>query len=153
MIAKAIATAAILGSAGIGLPAPASADAADEQFLNNLASQQIYGDKSKLIAAGHGVCAEVGAGHHPLEFLNGVHVSEQYEVANLVVAALKFYCPQNAFMIEDILAEPGMAGNIQRGPDSAVTRFEEEERQQQEELIESGGRSGWYPGCSTWPMC
>lgn len=55
----------------------------------------------------------------------------------------------------DPRAEPGMAGNMpeDRGPDSAIAQFEREQQRQREELLRTGGRSGWYPGCNTTPMC
>jgi len=51
----------------------------------------------------------------------------------------------------DPQAEPGMAGNMpgDRGPGSAIARFEEE----QQEVLEGQYQDGWYPGCNTTPMC
>jgi hypothetical protein len=157
MIRKAIATASLLGFAGLGLAAPALADAADDRFLNELARYNIHSSKgdADLIAAGHEVCARVNSGDHVLNLVSAISISGHgpYVAGNLVSEALKAYCPQNAYMIEDILAEPGMAGNIQLGPDSAIGRFEQEDQQRQQEVLQGRHQDGWYPGCNTTPMC
>lgn len=55
----------------------------------------------------------------------------------------------------DPRSQPGMAGNMpeDRGPGSAIWEFEQEDLRRQQEVLQSGGRSGWYPGCNTVPMC
>lgn len=38
-------------------------------------------------------------------------------------------------------------------PGSAAEQFEQENQQRREEILQTEGRSGWYPGCNTMPMC
>jgi Protein of unknown function (DUF732) len=94
----------IFGALAIAVASPpvARADAADDQFVNALATQGITGDRGAIVAAGHTVCVEVAPvatglgkskGAQLDDVMNALNVGP-FEAWFVISTAKSVYCPQ-----------------------------------------------------------
>jgi Protein of unknown function (DUF732) len=83
--------------AAVVLAPVARADALDDQFINTLTSQGIWGDREQLIADGHATCDNYGTpGMNGLLFqIMGLGL-DNVQAGRVMIVGLRAYCPEKA---------------------------------------------------------